>query len=265
MSDRRWTPSSRRVGAALAAVVGGSAGAPALHAQASPRASVANANAWLVYVGEHPLARASRTAVHLELQLRRADLGADWQQLLVRGGLTRELRPGVRVGAGYAHVRTHPYGDAPVGEEFPERRSWQQLSLAHATGPASWTHRYRLEQRWVGVTEADGAPTGEVTDWRYANRVRYLARVVLPLGEAPGPAPAYVAGSGELFVSFGRQVQLNVFDQSRTGVALGWHLRPTLRVELGYLHQYLLKANGRDAERNHTIQLALLSSAPLPR
>ena len=60
-------------------------------------------------------------------------------------------------------------------------------------------------------------------------------------------------------------MQLNVFDQRRAGVALGWHLRPTLRVELGYLHQYLLKANGRDAERNHAIQLALLSSAPLPR
>jgi hypothetical protein len=59
-------------------------------------------------------------------------------------------------------------------------------------------------------------------------------------------------------------VQLNVFDQSRAGVALGWQVRPTLRAELGYLHQYLLKGSGRDAEQNHTLQLSLLSSAALP-
>ena len=264
MSDRR-RPTSRRVRAALAAVVASAgAPAPALLAQEPARTSVANANAWLAYAGEHPVARASRTALHLELQLRRADLGAEWQQLLVRGGVTRELRPGVRVAAGYAHVRTHPYGDAPVGAEFPEHRSWQQLALSHATGPASWTHRYRLEQRWVGVTGTEGEAAGRVGGWRYANRVRYLARAALPLGEGSGAArPAYVAGSAELFVGVGRGVPRSVFDQSRAGVALGWQARPTLRVELGYLHQYLLKASGREAERNHTLQLAVLSSAPL--
>lgn len=69
---------------------------------------------------------------------------------------------------------------------------------------------------------------------------------------------------GELFTSFGGNGQLNVFDQSRLGAALGLQVTGTLRVEAGYFQQYILKSAGRDAERNHTLQISLLSAAPLP-
>ena len=229
----------------------------------SPRTTVDNRHAWLVYMGDHALSPGSRSSLHLESQVRRGDLGADWQQLLLRGGLTRTLSTGVRATGGYAFVRTYPYGEAPVRAAFPEHRLWQQLSLAHGAGPVSVTHRYRLEQRWIGAMGI--ADPTRVAGWRYANRLRYMARGSLPLtGAANSPGYTYLAGAGELFTSFGGNVQLNVFDQSRVGAALGLQVTPTLRVEAGYLQQYILKSTGRDAERNHTLQLSLLSAAPLP-
>lgn len=232
-------------------------------AGAQTRTTVANQHAWLVYLGDHPLSPGSRTSVHLESQVRRGDLGGDWQQLLLRGGITRTLSPGVRATAGYAFVRTHPYGEAPVRATFPEHRTWQQLTLGHGAGPLSMSHRYRLEQRWIGVMNI--ADPTQVESWRYANRFRYMARASLPVaGQANRAGHTYLVGSGELFTSFGRDVQLNVFDQSRLAAAVGRHITPSLRVEAGYLQQYILKASGRDAERNHTVQLAILSSAAFP-
>ena len=155
-------------------------------------------------------------------------------------------------------MRTYPYGEAPVRAAFPEHRLWQQLSLAHGAGPVSVTHRYRLEQRWIGIMGIVD-PT-QVAEWRYANRFRYMVRGSLPVsGRANWPGHTYLAGSGELFTSFGGNVQLNVFDQSRLGAVLGRQVTPTLRLEAGYLQQYILKSTGRDAERNHTLQILLLS------
>ena len=77
----------------------------------SPRTAVENRHAWLVYQGDHALVPKSRSSLHLETQVRRGDLGANSQQLLLRGGLTRTLRAGVRATGGYAFVRTYPYGD----------------------------------------------------------------------------------------------------------------------------------------------------------
>lgn len=258
----------RSVGCARLIVVGvvpllmPSAGAGA---QGATRTTVTNANAWFSYTGDHPVTRGAKTSVLLELQARRSDLGADWQQIVARGGVSRTLAPAVRVAVGYAFVRTYPYGAAPARAGFPEHRLWQQISVAHGIGPLALVHRYRLEQRRIGVTGVAPTNLDRVTDWRHTNRFRYHARVTLPLGSrSPAPDRMYVTAWNELFVSFGRSVQLNVFDQTRTGVALGRQLTSTMRAEAGYLRQYLLKSNGRDAERNHTLHFALLSSAALP-
>jgi hypothetical protein len=247
-----------RLGLALAAL----APAVSASAQGAERTTADQAHAWLTYAGEHPLRRGSPTALHLEAQVRRSELGMEWQQLLLRAGVTRALGNGVRAGAGYGHVTTHSYGELPSAADFPEHRLWQQLSVAHGVGRAAMSHRYRLEQRWLGVTGADAAAPERVTGWRYSNRARYLARGTLPLRREPGGGP-YLFAANEVFVSFGENVQMNLLDQNRLLLGVGRPLSPVLRVELGYLNQYLVKANGREFERNHTVQINLSSSVPL--
>jgi hypothetical protein len=70
--------------------------------------------------------------------------------------------------------------------------AWQQLQLRAATGRVAWMHRFRLEQRWIGATMADG----DVADWRYAKRVRYMVRTTAPFaGRRIDPGELFVAAS----------------------------------------------------------------------
>lgn len=237
--------------------------APAAPAQApapaGPRDVATNTNAWLMYFGDHAFAR--RWALHAEAQVRRADVVDGWQQLLLRPGLIYALAPNARVTAGYAFIRSWPYGDQPSPARFDEDRSWQQLQLGHATGRVVWQHRYRLEQRWVNVPLASGG-----SDRRYSNRGRYFAKVVVPLrGRTIDAGEPFLAAYDELFASWGRNVGRNALDQNRLYGALGWRLGAATRVEAGYLQQFVLKPDGVRAERNHTLQLAVFQNAPLFR
>ena len=175
--------------------------------------------------------------------------------------LAYRLADGVRVGAGYAFADTWAYGDQPALRRFAEHRAWQQLVVTHLTGRVAWQHRYRLEQRWVDVP-VDAA----TSDWRYCNRARYMARVTVPLrGRTVDVGEAYAGAYDEVFVSWGRNVGRNVFDQNRAAALVGWQATRTTRVEGGYLQQLLAKADGVRLERNHTILLTVAQSAPLRR
>lgn len=235
--------------------------APApLRAQAAgPRAVGTNTNAWLTYAGDHAFAR--RWALLPEVQARRADGLARWQQLLVRVGLAYTLVPGVRLAAGYAFQEAWPYGEQPAPGRFPEHRLWQQAQLGHGTGRVAWQHRYRVEQRWVDVPL-----DAHARDRRYTNRARYLARATVPLrGPTVDAGELYTSAYDEAFVSWGRNVGRNVFDQNRAAALLGWRAGANTRLEGGYLQQLVFKGDGVQVERNHTLLVTLVQGAPLRR
>ena len=77
-----------------------------------------------------------------------------------------------------------------------------------------------------------------------------------------GRGEPYLAASDEIFVGFGRHVQLNVLDQNRAYAGVRYQAGTHTRVELGYLNQWVLRGNGREMESNHTLQLTLYSAAP---
>ena len=61
----------------------------------------------------------------------------------------------------------------------------------------------------------------------------------------------------EPFLGFGRGIAKNVLDQNRLYAALGWRFNAACNIQLGYLNQYIVKKDGIQAERNHTLQAAL--------
>ena len=89
-----------------------------------------NSHLWLNYVGDHPIGDGP-WGVHLESQVRRADFGKNWQQFMVRPGVNYAFTPALSASLGYAYVETHPYGDYPALDTFPEHRIWQQLIYTH--------------------------------------------------------------------------------------------------------------------------------------
>ena len=232
----------------------GLVGAAGLRAQ--DRVVDQNVNAWFMYFGDHPVS--DRWGVHLEGQYRRHDVVSDWQQLLLRPAINYEASDAVTLTAGYAYVRTHRYGEFPAAARFPEHRIFQQAVLRHGVGKVGFSHRYRLEQRYIGEARAEPGDSPEVQRFRYENRARYMLRGVIPFGESR----YYLAAYDEIMVNFGRNVASNVFDQNRAYLALGRKLGKPGNLEIGYLHQLGQQRSGRVFESNHTIQVALFSQFP---
>ena len=209
-----------------------------------------NSHAWFMYFGDHPVSE--RWGVHLEGQVRRAELGASWQQLLLRPGVNFKLRPNLLLTAGYGYVKSHPYGDFPAAAPFPEHRLYEQALWSQKVKKLPIQHRFRLEQRWVGQMTG-----GERTGWQYRQRFRYMLR-----GDVPLKGRVYLGLYDEVFLGFGENRGPQALDQNRAYGAIGYNLGKPGKVEFGYLHQFVPQRNGIVHEHNHTLQVAFYSKLP---
>lgn len=221
--------------------------------------------AWLAFTGINPISAKWRLLT--EVQIRQYDAGRQPMQRFFRTGLLRVLTPGTRAGAGYLFAHTYPPEEfVPIVTRFSEHRMFEQFDMNATTGRFAWNHRYRLEQRWLERLGTTGADSAKHLGWNYSNRFRYMARLTTaPGGGAPKDGKPYFTAYDEIFLSFGRIVRYNVFDQNRAFAGVGYQWSPKIRAELGYMNQFVLRSNGTDAERNHTLLLAFFSDAPLFR
>lgn len=177
--------------------------------------------------------------VHAEYQWRRADFGENWQQGLLRSGINFNINPRILLRVGYAWIETFAYGEIPInafGKDFTEHRVFQMAQLAHQEGSLNITHRFMLEQRFVGkYSDVDQIKEDE---FRFMNRARYMLRLQMPFkGNEIKDKTPYAAVYDELFIGFGKNVNANVFDQNRLGIILGYRFNKNLRIEAGYLNQ----------------------------
>jgi hypothetical protein len=203
-----------------------------------------------MYFGDHPFGE-SALSLHFDGQFRGEDFGGAPQQLLLRPGLNFDVSGSLQLTGGYAFVNNEPGGER---RSTVEHRLWQQVILRQAIGRTRWTHRYRLEQRFLG------SPVGaEERDFRYQNRARYFVRGTIPITRA---GERYLAFYNEVMVGFGENVS-TPFDQNRTYAALGFSLGARWNLETGYLLQIVQRPGGQAVDFNHTLQLAVFSSAPL--
>jgi hypothetical protein len=220
-------------------------------------ATADNHNLWLNYVGDHPIFK-SPWGLHLEVQNRLSDWGEDWQQLLIRPGINYQFSPNLSASVGYGFVRTFPYGDLPVAHRFDEHRIWEQVLYKQEVAGVKWTHRLRLEQRWIEELQQSGGRY-RTENWRTEQRVRYMLRTELPLTE---DKRLYIPVWNEVFLNFGANLSHNHFDQNRVFAGLGYQMAKHLRVETGFMEQSLQRRGGRNWEHNHTVSVWLSSNLP---
>lgn len=236
----------------------------ALPAQGPSRVSDPNFHAWYMYFGDHQVGEGP-WGVHFDGQYRRQGVGQKWQQLLLRPGINYDFNPHVQVSGGYAFIRSHPYGDFPAQTNTPEHRIWQQLLLRQKAGKVNLAHRFRLEQRNVGITDARLPEGDRVTGYSYRNRVRYFIKGTRPIGRRGADSDYFLAAYNEVMLNFGRNTANNVFDQNRAYVAVGRKLPGISAIEVGYLQQTVQQGNGRVFEFNHTLQIGLFSNRRIGR
>lgn len=205
----------------------------------SGRVNTYNTIGWYNYFGNYRLS--DKLSLHAEYQWRRTPLITDWQQSLLRIGVNYHLKPSVLFRVGYAWAETFPYGDLPInvyGKAFSEHRLFQLLQLSQQEGRLDFTHRFMLEQRWIG--RYSSATLDKEDDYLYANRMRYMFRTVYRLRKDPRKYPLpYVAAYDEILIGFGKNVAVNVFDQNRLGCLLGFKLNSNWTIEGGYFSQIL--------------------------
>jgi hypothetical protein len=212
-----------------------------------------------MYFGDHKIS--PKWGVHLEAQLRREDLFKNPQQLLLRTGINYHLNSSVFFTVGYCFVETYPYGEFPVKSSFPENRFWEQVQVKTPLGKLEWVARLRIEQRFsklpVKYSDVEYGPGAAI----YTNRFRLLNRLSVPFkGKTIAPGTWYASVYDELMVNTGKEVKLNVFDQNRAYIAIGYVVPKLGKLELGYLMQTVYKPDGIKVEKNATLQIGLASN-----
>lgn len=169
--------------------------------------------------------------VYFDIQVRTHDNWNGIRNVLLRPGINYYIKPNQTATAGYLYTPTFPAPDITNGKTLTEHRIWEQYTISHPVFTGSLSHRFRLEQRFIG------RPDEPV----FSQRLRYFFRDVQPLvkteqGFKKGP---FVALQNELFFNIQNKGKLNgsFFDQNRAYIAAGYRISPKFDMEAGYLNQ----------------------------
>jgi len=242
--------------------------AASAHAQ-TQRITDPNNNLWISHWGDHHVSE--HWSFHTEAHWRRADMGENWQQLLVRPAVNYHLNDQVMFTLGYSYYQNYPYGEHPI--KFPnwEHHLYQQVQLNQSIGRVRIAHRFRMEERFIArMTLSESDPTVGVFDrYVYQSRFRYRVWLTLPLGKHDKVVPGVFTANlyDELFLNFGDSQRLDFMNQNRISALLGYQVNKPLNVMLGYMLQNLQRpgaASGADLmEVNSTVHLVLVYNLDL--
>lgn len=192
---------------------------------------------WYNYFGTFRFSQ--KLGLHSEYQWRRDNVIKYWQQSLLRVGVNYHMNERVLFRAGYGWIETFPYGEYSInsmGKSFTEHRIFEMVQLTHKEDRVEFSHRFMLEQRFVGRYTTPELE--EEDEFPLLNRIRYMIRLQVPLkGKEIADRTPYIALYDEVFIGFGKNVTANVFDQNRIGALMGYRFNKTFRLEAGYIHQ----------------------------
>jgi hypothetical protein len=179
-------------------------------------------------------------SLHLEYQWRRENGLKYWQQSLLRIGANYKLIENITAHLGYGWIETFPYGDFPIASAgtFPEHRIYEQLTFRELVNKWTFTHRFRIEQRWLGKVKAGTFSNREIEDWTFLHRFRYQFKAQFPFWKKD-ERQLYGAIADEIFIGAGKNLGINIFDQNRIFAILGFRMNKNISLELGYLNQTL--------------------------
>jgi hypothetical protein len=207
---------------------------PGLSFSQEQRLADHNTIGWFVYTGTFKIK--PKLAIHTEYQWRRVNGIKNWQQGLFRAGINYAIHKDINLNAGYAFAETFPYGDYPNTNAFPEHRIFEQLVFKQAIAAIELSHRFTLEQRFVG--RSIFVNNEKKIDWNYVNRIRYRLRTEVPVDKKQKNKWRIIL-QDELFIGWGKNIGTNIFDQNRVAFLIGYRLNKNIKLEAGYLNQIL--------------------------
>lgn len=184
-------------------------------------------------------------------QFRSANHADYLKNVLLRPSINYHFDANKNVWLGYAYIASNGRsGDVKTFR--PEHRIFEQFIITQKLGTnTQLTHRFRLEQRFLGET-----PTQQSV---FSQRFRYFIRGVIPFQNRGTTFThgTYLALQNEFFANVQNKNKINThfFDQNRAYVALGHRFNKSIDIEAGYLNQYINLAKSHTI--NHVAQIAL--------
>jgi hypothetical protein len=228
-----------------------------------------NANVWVSHWGDHRFHE--RWSFHTEGHWRRAELGASWQQLLLRPAVNFHLNDQVMFTQGYSYYSNYPYGAYPIRFKNWEHHLYQQVQLNQALGRVALQHRFRMEERFIArlIASEEDPAEGVFDKYGYQSRFRYRVWLSVPLGKSKTIGPGVFSANfyDEVFLNFGDSQRLDYIHQNRISALLGYQVSKPFSVLAGFLYQTIQRpgaAQGADLmELNSTIHVALVYNMDL--
>ena len=224
-------------------------------ARAQDKEVSSSTNAWFMVMNEIRLS--PMWSVSNEVHIRRADFIDSWQQFLIRPAVNYRLNPNLEFSVGYSYILTYPYGEQPVKIKTPEHNIWQQVQIRQLIGKVGISHRYRLEERFIGQVDQLGGGNYVLSGSNYAQRFRYRLTVRVPLLQLGNDKEIFAAAFDELWVNLENNFSVESFNQNWFYAGLGYQFNDQANLQAGYLNQLIRKADGIHFEKNPTLSVSL--------
>lgn len=187
--------------------------------------------------------------LQFDFQIRSADNWGYVRNTLVRPAVQYFINNKSNVALGYLWQTTTTEVTGSNDLTLHEHRIFEQYIYNHKISSVFASHRFRIEQRFIGRTGEDV----------FSQRFRYFVRLIQPLQKTQ-PAftkGAFLALQNEIFLNLQNKSKINnsVFDQNRVYLAAGYRFSKQLDLEVGYMNQATHGLSNNTI--NNIIQLAI--------
>jgi Protein of unknown function (DUF2490) len=187
--------------------------------------------------------------LQFDLQVRSAD---DWgyvRNTLVRPAVQYFINNKSNVALGYLWQTTTTEVMGSADLILHEHRIFEQYIYNHKIRSVFASHRFRVEQRFIGRTGEDV----------FSQRFRYFVRLIQPLQKTQPTFTkgAFLALQNEIFLNIQNKSKINnsVFDQNRAYLAAGYRFSKQFDLEAGYMNQATHGLSNNTV--NNIVQLAI--------
>lgn len=181
---------------------------------------------------------------------------------LIRTQIFYHLNKKLSISQGFVYAEQHPHD--PVSSTdlaIPEYRPFQELVINNDIGRIIIRHRYRLEERFVRKSTKTELAEGYNFNWR----ARYQFQAQTRLFKLDEKRGVHFRIAEEIMVNFGKNVENNIFDQSRFSAAFFINLHKNFDLEAGYSHWYQQLKDGKTFYNRHIYRLTIFHNIDLRR
>lgn len=138
------------------------------------------------------------------------------KQILLRTGAGYSLNPDLRITAGLAYLNLN----SPQSIKRTEFRPYQEFLLRNNYNSFSFSHRYRLEERFYFYPEQE--TDNKLLSFNLRFRYAIMARIpLLKLSKKHTDRKLILSIGNEIFINAGKKIIHNIFDQNRFLISPG--------------------------------------------